>query len=149
MGYTMDYFVAALRCPNCGSVSAADDTTNMATYIRNEPQLEYLGVGHPLDIEPETMREKGYITIQSPRQGEAIRILQPWECRSCSRVNWAEIVIRDGIIEDISSVTLNHETLERAHFIHDESKGVAAALTNRSYFDISDEEVVPILKGML
>lgn len=31
MGYTLDFFVAELRCPRCGNVSAADGATNMQT----------------------------------------------------------------------------------------------------------------------
>jgi len=31
-----DYVVAALRCPNCNTVSAADSSTNMQTHIRDD-----------------------------------------------------------------------------------------------------------------
>lgn len=149
MTYTLDYFVAALQCPHCGTSSPVDDSTNMATYIQDQPELTYLGVGHPLKIETEKMRERGYLTIQTIQSDKPIGILQLWECPTCGQTNWAEILIQNDVIANISAVTLDRVALERDHFIHDESKGLVAALTERSYFDISDEEVVQILKKLL
>lgn len=149
MTYTLDYFVAILKCPHCGTVSLADDSTNMATYIRDQPELTYLGVGHSLTIRSEEMQERGYLQVQAIQPGKPIRLLHPWECPTCGRSNWAEIVIQNGVITDISVAILNQTMLDHIHFIHDESKGVAAVLSERSYLDISDEDVVPILRKHL
>jgi uncharacterized protein (UPF0212 family) len=150
MGYSLDYFVGNLQCPVCGNVSEADDSTNMWTYIRDEPELAYLGVGHPLMIRSEAMEERGYLTVQPIHPGQEIRILQTWECPFCGKsFNWAEIVIREGVIETISAVPLNREVLERANFISTESVDVAAKLTNSSIADLNIAEVVPILLEQL
>lgn len=147
MGYTLDYFVAALRCPYCGKVSKVDNTTNMATYIRSEPELAYLGEGHPLIIEPDKMRERGYIAVQEMQKDKPIVILHSWECPYCGTgPHWAKIVVSAGKIESISSVDLNCKTLDHANFIQDEAKGVVSALTDLDYIEISDEKVIPILR---
>lgn len=143
--FTLDYFVAELKCPHCQQISQSDNSTNMVTYIRKEPELEYLGIGHDLIIETEAMPERGYLTIRVPQPGEPIKIIQLWECWYCGKLNWAEICIFNGKIESITSVLLNQKTLKGAHFIHYESKGVAASLTNRAFAELSDDEVVPIL----
>jgi rubredoxin len=149
MSYSLDYFVAAMRCPVCGSVSRKDDSTNMATYIRTEPELAYLGVGYPLKIEQDKMRERGYITVKSPMKNESIKIVHPWECPACGSGNWAVVSVSNGFIKEISSTTLDHKIIAKIHFIHEEVKGVAAALTDRTYYNISDEETILILRKML
>jgi rubredoxin len=150
MSYKFDYFVAHLTCPNCGAVSPADQSTNMVTAIRDEPELAWLGVGDALHVRPEAMNDRGYLTIRAPRTGEPIRILQTWECPSCGQgFNWAEVVVRDDVIESIQAVPLTRETLERAHFIDDEAIGVAAVLIGQSYADLVNEDVVQILKDRL
>ena len=149
MGFTLDYFVAELQCPHCKEISPPDNSTNMVTYIRTEPELDYLGVGDTLTIEIEAMPERGYLTIRKPQLDQLIKILQLWECPFCGQINWAEICVDAGKIVSIIPVPLNRKTLENAHFIHYEAKGVAAALTERSYSDISYEEVVPILRELL
>jgi rubredoxin len=150
MGYSLDYFVANLQCPVCGNVSEADDSTNVWTYIRDEPELAYLGVGHPLTVRPEAMEDRGYLTVQPVHPGQKIRILQTWECPFCGKsFNWAEIVICEGVIESISAVALNREVLERVNFISTESVDVAARLTNSSIADLNIAEVVPILLEQL
>jgi hypothetical protein len=149
MGFTLDYFVAEMQCPHCQAISPADNSTNMVTYIRQEPQLDYLNVGDNLIIETEAMPERGYLTIRRPESGEPIKILQLWECPSCGRLNWAEICVDNGTIESITAVPLNQKNLENSHFIHYEAKGVAAALTDQAFAEVADEEVVTILKEHL
>jgi len=149
MSFTLDYFVAELQCPHCKEISRPDNSTNMVTYIRKEPELTYLGIGHPLIIEIETMNERGYLTIREPQAGEVIKFIQSWECPSCGRINWAEICVENSKIKSIIPLTLNREALDNAHFIHYEAKGVAAALTERTFADLSDSEVVPILRKFL
>lgn len=146
----MDYFVAPLSCPKCEATSPDDGSTNMTTYIRDEPQLAYLRAGDLLKVNLDAINERGYLTIHRPQPGEAVRILHEWECPACgTNFNWAEIVVRDDRIESIEAVDLNRETIDRANYLHDEAKGVAAVLTDRSYFDISDDEVVPLLRKLL
>jgi hypothetical protein len=44
-----DYFVAAMKCPSCGTVSPADTSTNMQTHLRDDARGIELGVGYQLD----------------------------------------------------------------------------------------------------
>lgn len=155
MGHSFDYFVGSLQCPVCGKLSEADQSTNMQTSLRDEPELAFLGIGHPLELNRETIknngyRDRGYLTIQVPKPDEIIRVLQTWECPSCGQpFNWAEIAVRDGIIETISSVTLNADQLRRSHLISDEAVSVAAALTRKSFDDLVGEDIVQILRDRL
>jgi hypothetical protein len=149
MGYRFDLFVAELRCPRCGHVSAADDTTDMQTKIRDERELAWLGVGSALEINPATVPGRCYYLVQPP--GDTIRILQSWSCPSCEFYpNWAEIVVRDGRIESITAVPLDRETLGRAHFIDEDVDGVAAMLAGRDTLDVArNEDVVSLLRQLL
>jgi hypothetical protein len=143
-----DLFVAELRCPRCGHVSASDDATNMTTKIRDEPERAWLGVGSALEIDPATVPDSRYYLVQPP--GDTIRILDTWACPTCDFYpNWAEIVIRGGRIESITAVPLDREAIERVHFITEDVYGVAADLVGRKYPDVAADEVVPILRQLL
>ena len=149
MRYTLDLFVAELRCPRCGNVSAADDATNMQTKIRDEPELAWLGVGSALELDPATIPDADYYPVQPP--GDTIRILETWACPTCDFYpNWAEIVVRDGRIESITAVPLDRDTLERVHFICQDAYYIAADLAGRNTLDVArDEDVVAILRQFL
>jgi hypothetical protein len=149
MCYTFDLFVAELRCPRCGHVSAADDSTEMQTKIRDERERAWLGVGSALEIDPATVPDRCYFPVQPP--GDTIRILQIWSCPNCRFYpNWAEIVVRDGRIESITAVPLDRETLERIHFIDEDVDGVAAMLAGRDTLDVArNEDVVSLLRQLL
>jgi hypothetical protein len=148
MGYTLDAFVAELRCPRCQRVSPATEATGMYTRIRSEPELAWLGVGSALEFDPATVPDAGYYPVQPP--GETIRILQIWDCPNCkSYPNWAEIVVRDGRIESITAVPLDRETLARVHFIDEDVYDIAADLAGRKYPDVAADEVVPLLRQLL
>jgi hypothetical protein len=148
MGYTLDFFVAELRCPRCGNVSAADGATNMQTKIRDEPELAFLGVGSAFECDPATIPDAGYYPVQPP--GDTIRIVDTWACPACDFYpNWAEIVVRDGRIESITAVPLNRETLDRVHFITEDVYDIAADLAGRKYPDVAADEVVPLLRQLL
>jgi hypothetical protein len=142
---TLDYFVGRLRCSNCDRISEPDLSTNMATRIRSQPELAYLGVGDALEIEPDSMRDAGYVTVRRPAPGEAVHILEVWECPYCGQAfNWAEIVVRDGVIAEVTAVPLNLDNLKRAHFITDEAVG----LIDRPYREaihLPDSEFVQLL----
>jgi hypothetical protein len=148
MGYTLDAFVAELRCPRCQRVSSANEATGMYTRIRSDPQLAWLGVGSALEIDPATVPDAGYFPVQPP--GDTIRILQIWSCPNCDAYpNWAEIVVRDGHIESVTAVPLDRETLDRVHFIDEDVYLVADVLGDRKYPDITADEVVPLLRQLL
>ncbi|MDY6786122.1 MAG: hypothetical protein SW833_26850 [Cyanobacteriota bacterium] len=150
MGYSFDYFVSNLKCPVCAAISEADNSTNMQTYIRDEPELANLGVGYPLKIETETMEDKHYLIIKLPQPLEEIRILDIWECPTCGYpFNWAEIVVIGGFINRVDAVSLNREVFEKANFISRECISVVAELTGRSFSDLAKTDLVKILRERL
>jgi hypothetical protein len=152
MAYSYDFFVAEMKCPVCGAVSRADDSTEMYTYIRDEPNAEYLGVGSPLQINHECIEQnrcEGYLTIKIPAPDEPIRLLNPWRCPTCGSYNWARIEIRDGIISSIVPVSLNLATLEHSHLISNEADFAAASLTNSSATGMIGKDTVQILRERL
>lgn len=152
MAYSYDFFVAEMKCPVCGTVSTADDSIEMCTYIRDEPNAEHLGVGSPLQIKREDIeqnRVEGYLKVKTPEPDEPIRLLNPWRCPTCGSYNWAQIEVRDGIIPSIVPVPLNLATLEHSHLISNEANFVAASLTNSSASEMIGKNTVQILRKRL
>ena len=154
MPNTYDFFVASLECPFCGSVCAADQSTNMSTYLRDQPEMANLTIGDRIRIDPQRVRtrnyeDNGYLTISAPKQAELIHILQPWECPNCGVFNWAEIVVRDDIIESISTVLLDPEHLERGHLISNDVISVVSKLTGEPVRDLLKRDLVPLLRERL
>lgn len=150
MGYTLDYFVGRLRCPVCGRISEADDSTNMVTAIRTEPELAYLGVGSRVEVEDADMYDSGYLTVHAPVPGSTIRILQTWECPFCGTAfNWAAIDIRDDVIVRVEAVQLTREELERANYLSTEAISVATQLTGVSTEEALKLDVVATLRNGL
>jgi hypothetical protein len=148
MAYSYDFFVAELECPVCGTISAADDSIEMYTYIRDQPKAEYLGVGSPLYIEAQAIEQNacdGYLKVRTPQPHEPIFLLNPWRCVTCGAYNWAQIENRDGVIASITGVPLNRETLERSHLISNEADFIAADLMNISASEIVEKDTVRIL----
>ena len=132
-----DWFVAKLRCPECGTISSATSATNMQTHLRDDADGSELGVNahlDPLEVRPDDILSSGYQLVAQPEPGRAIRLLEVWGCPACRRSdNWAMITIRDApvaLIEAIEAVTLDRATLERAHFISDSWVLVAAQFTD-------------------
>ena len=152
-----DWFVGDLECPHCRAISPRDASTEMHTYLRDLAD-EYapeacLGVGDSLDEIDTGEFQWSYRTIQEPDVSEEIRILQGWRCRSCSAGdNWAEIVIRGGVIASVSATPLTREILERSHLIHTlDARSLVSKLTGRSCLDLihTEADVVQILREWL
>ncbi|NJR50418.1 MAG: hypothetical protein HC780_13490 [Leptolyngbyaceae cyanobacterium CSU_1_3] len=125
-----DYFVGSLKCSTCRNISKTDSSTNMQTKIRSKPQLDEIGVGHPLQVSQSLAEGAGYLTVQQPKLGEVTRLLDIWTCPFCGTpYNWAEIIIQNGVIKDVLAVAKKRESIEQAHFVSDECLlGLAAEL---------------------
>lgn len=153
MPYSYDFFVANLKCPVCGETTPADTSTNMQTYLRDEPEMASLTVGDPLALDPERIRRgeyDGYYSVRAPEPGEPIRILQTWECPSCdSPANWAEIVVRAGLIDSIDAVNFDREPFERSHLISNDAISIAADLTGKPFSQLVEEDIVQLLREKL
>ena len=115
MGYSFDFFVAAMQCFNCGRISPADSSTDMQTYLRDDPQLEDLGVGSIVGSDLHDMDGKRYLEVSTPSQ-EAI-LLDTWNCPYCGHPNWAQVTITNGVITNIHAVKLNRKTVANATYV--------------------------------
>ncbi len=148
-----DWFISRLRCDSCGATSPATSATNMQTHLRDDADGSELGVGaqlDPLDVRTGDILASGYQLVAQPAPGELIRLLEMWECPVCKKSdNWAMITLRGASvpstectpapsIESIDAVTLDRETLERAHFISDACEMVAARLAGLQFEDLTD-----------
>ncbi|NMO16942.1 hypothetical protein HPC49_24825 [Pyxidicoccus fallax] len=155
MPYSYDLFVAALTCPHCGETSPADDSTNMQTYVRDRAQAnrEFLAPGTPLPLDSRRILARdydGYLPVGVPAPGEPTRILHTWECPSCGYgFNWAEVVVRDGVIERIDAVPFDREHFERSHLLSIEAMSVAVGLTGKPPNEISYQDLVQLLRELL
>lgn len=81
-----DYVVAALRCPNCNTVSAADSSTNMQTHIRDDAAGSEITVGYrlePLEIRDQDIVSSGYLATGQASTDGHIRLLETWQCPTC------------------------------------------------------------------
>lgn len=149
MAYSYDYFVSALKCPVCGTVSSEDDSIEMYTYIREQSNADFLGVGSPLHVDLECIKRNtcdGYYKLKTPASGEAIRLLNPWTCTVCGAYNWAQIEVQDDVIVNISSVVLDRETVEKCHLISNEADYVAAGLLGVSVKEFLGQDTVKVLR---
>jgi len=143
-----DTFMAALRCPVCGRISPADDTTNMTTKLRDEPDGSLFRVGDALAIHHATMEDSGYYAVQPP--AEPVRIGQIWECPYCHHYpNWAEIVVGDGRIVSMEAIGLDHATLDRLHYLDEDVFYTAETLASRDLRELPRNELVPLLRRLL
>ena len=153
-----DWFVAKLRCPECGTTSAATSATNMQTHLRDDADSSELGVGahlDPLDVRPDDILNSGYQLVSRPQPGQPIRLLEVWNCPACGHANnWAMISIDvsdDATIEGIEAVRLDRANLDKAHFISDSCMFVAAQLTGASLEEVASETArcVGLLRELL
>ncbi|MFB9926962.1 hypothetical protein ACFORO_19325 [Amycolatopsis halotolerans] len=148
MPYSYDYLAAALRCSRCGREGAALD---MITRLRPMPELASLGVGDPLPVSTDNAVRSGYLALHEPTPGEPTVLLHVWTCPHCAYAfNWAEVVVRDNVIEAIRSADLTRAVLGSAHFIVDDAREVAADLAGTtSSLDLDDDTVVAVLRDKL
>ncbi len=148
MAYSYDFFVEELKCPMCGSVSPADDSTEMYTYIRDHANAEFLTTGNELHIDLRSIAEHtcdGYYTLKVPSSQEPVRLLNPWQCPTCGSYNWAEVKVFNDVIISISNVILNRAILEKNHLISNEADFVAASLLGLSWKEYTGQDTVRIL----
>jgi len=148
-----DFFVAKLRCAFCGKSSALDTSTNMQTYLRDDADMSALKVGDPLPLDLERIRRQdydGYLTVTAPDVNEPIRILQTWGCPSCgAQANWAEIVVRGGLIESIRPTVFDRFQFENAALVSNDAISVAASLTGKPFSELVKLDVVQLLRATL
>src|SRR5688572_16114908 len=109
----LTYFVAPMRCPRCGTVTA-DETTRMENSLRHRDEPALIRVGDALDV---GLFPSRYLTIRPPAPGEPARALEFWSCPVCGLVSWAEIVVADGRVTRIAPVAPDAAGLRDVHYV--------------------------------
>ena len=132
-----DMFVGHLKCPICGIFSEAD----IPTKIRENPDGSYLKVGDLLNVSYMLANAADYDTLEIPQSSDPVYLLDVWNCPNGHGYNWAQIIVKDGIIQDISAVPKSREILERTHFINEEC--VCGLASDAGYDQISDADLQP------
>lgn len=147
---SFDWLVAPLVCPVCGAVSAADSSTNMQTYIQDQPSMTEIGVGDLVDLPRDDVADRGFIEVQRPGAGEAIHLLTTWECPTCgSPYLWAEVIVEHSRIVDIRAVSLDRERLERANYISPDCDSTVSELTGLDVSDLIGKDMIALLRQHL
>jgi hypothetical protein len=143
VNYSFDFFVAHMKCFNCGQVSPADDTTDMQTYIREEKtNLDYLTIGTKLGSTKEEI--DGYLKVSSPNPD--VTLLDTWDFPNCGYRNWARIKIVDELITSIDSVEFNRETLSQANFVSRNAAAEAMTLSGKNYETVLKNGILETLE---
>ena len=142
MGYSYDFFVAALTCPTCGSVSKENHTTRMQTYIRDEEtDGAFMGVGFPLVLQLPEMEDLKYISILPVVEGTTIRIGHPWICTPCNWArHWAVIEVAGNVIQKIENIDLKKELI-KLNYVHFDIVDEIHSVLGISYDDLMDSDI--------
>lgn len=129
---SITYFAAALRCPHCGTVSAADSSTGMSSKLLWERGEHVLRMGDRAEVEADDMAQ-AYRTLRMPAAQESARLLELWNCAHCFNRNWAEVTI-DGVVVSIEPVALTRSALARAHFLTENVDEVYEQITGEPLY---------------
>ena len=125
------YLLAQLTCPHCDTVN---DPGEIHTRIAGLETGQVVRVGDPVHITLESLASTHHL-LRMPESTERVSILDEWVCSSCRLQNWAEVIIRDGVLESIVPVPLDADSLARAHFIDDGIAETFEDATGESIYD--------------
>ena len=115
MGET-SWFLAELACPVCGTVSPADESTDLTGPFGEYGHTSFT-VGDTADGVTWPNVRAYYAVLAEPPSPERFSFLETWTCPNCGSRNWARIAIADGIVAAIEAVPLTRATLEDANAI--------------------------------
>lgn len=142
-----DYFAAALRCSKCGHQTDGREHTNMQTSIRGDAEGIELRKGHVFesrDLQIAHLIDAGYLLLRQP-EAHFVCLLNPWQCPSCNADQWAQVDIRDCVVERIIAVVMNQETLADAHFIDEAAAELLAAnLAQMAAWELDERGLDPV-----
>jgi hypothetical protein len=142
-----DYFVAALKCVNCGTVSAADSSTNMQTHLRDDASGIEIGIGFrfdPLEVREQDIMASSYLSTGRVSVDGRTRLLETWRCPTCDHDNWARVTIEGTELTKIESVVLDREALEGTQFITDGCYVLASRLSGIPARDLMEGKANPV-----
>lgn len=141
-----DYFVEALTCPRCETMSPATSITNMQTHIRgggaDGSELPVGTLLKPAYLTAKHLHGAGYALITQPPVEKPIRLLDVWTCPECETEQWAVVEVSGTRIDRIEAVLLNRATLESANFISDaDAELLAESLPGLSHTELGGRKL--------
>jgi hypothetical protein len=109
------YFIAALKCPVCGSLCPDDTSTMMVSHLLDDPGISVAKVGDRIPQSRDEIAEAFYRLRPLPADGPLV-LLQEWWCRACQAERFAHVVFdQDGCVSSIEAVPLTRAALDAAH----------------------------------
>lgn len=112
MGF--DSFAAELTCAACKHAATRSRPALMQTRLRTDPCGALLWVGDRIDFAPGGLVGNGYLEARPAAARAQVHLLEIWTCAGCGTTpNWAEVILRDGVVSDIVAVGLDRDTLDR------------------------------------
>jgi hypothetical protein len=142
-----DYFVAAMKCPSCETVSPADASTNMQTHIRDDASGIEIGVGFqldPLEVRDQDLESSGYLPVGRGHTVDHVQVLNPWVCPTCNHENWGRVTLVGTEVVAIESVPLDRAMLAGAQFIAQDCYVDAARVSGIAERDLLEGKINPV-----
>jgi hypothetical protein len=140
--FDCDFFVGRMRCHNCRAVSQADRTSQCETFIFPHPEGRVYRVGDTVDLTPDNLPRDYYAHLNDWDGNAPLHVVEGWQCPCCNAINWAEIVIRDSVIESVWSVDLTSEVVDRVNVLSAECIEVVAAKTGQPMWKLLEKGVL-------
>lgn len=137
-----DYFVGKLRCHECKTVSRSDRSSQCETFIFPEPSGTEFAVGDHVALEPNDLPRDYYAHLREWTPGTPLHVVEGWQCPCCNNINWAEVVVRDEIVETVWSVDLSSDVVDRANVVSAECIEVVAAKTGQPMWKLLEKGVL-------
>lgn len=111
-----DYLIASLCCAHCGKVSPADNSTDMQTQAFDSACMRIFQVGDRVVVAD--MDDINYYQTNKNLRRKSLSFIEDWTCPSClGGNNWAKMVINDGMIFSIESISINEREVSEANFV--------------------------------
>jgi hypothetical protein len=108
---TVGYFQCVLRCPVCGLV----ERVGFKTPLVWDP-FEVWNLGDSVTQDDIDGLAATYLPTNRP-EGEAVTILERYECAGCHTTQWCRIVLADSRIADAQAVRLTMAEVDAADYL--------------------------------
>lgn len=137
-----DYFVGRMRCHTCRNITPSDNSSQCETFIFPTPQGRAFRVGDRIELRPEDLPRDYYAHLTPWDGSKPLHVVEGWQCLRCDAINWAEVVVRDQILESVWSVDLTSEVVERANVLSAECIEVVASKTGQPMWKLLEKGVL-------
>lgn len=125
---TVGYIQCVLRCPVCGLV----ERVGFKTPLVWDP-VEVWNLGDPVDRDDIDGLASTYLPTNRPK-GEAVTILERYDCAACHVTQWCRIVLADSRIADAQAVRLTMAEVDAADYLSPDFDETFEQVTGVSIF---------------